>query len=237
MLVQGNVCFGIEGSEQPLQPYDIVITREAETHKLTVAPDVPYERIWVQFDKELVSELDPDFTLLKPFYDRPLGRDNLFRAQKKNDSFRYECMTKMLTENEDIPYKTHLLCNLLPLLRDLGIAYQKTEAGAAIEPADLAVKLVAYINDHLYEPLSLAHLSNEFFLSKSQLNRIFLRATGSTIANYISIKRLMSARQRIRSGESIQFVSHSCGYNDYSTFYRAYKSQFGSSPADDKKTV
>ncbi len=237
MLIQGNVCFGIEGSEQPLQPYDIVITREAETHKLTVDPNVPYERIWIQFKKELIEKIDPQFILLSPFYNRPLGTNNLFRTLKKSENFCYDCLKKMMVESNDLPYETQFLSCFLPILCELNLTMQDHPPINSKEPADLTTKLIAHINDHLFEPLTLEKISKEFYLSKSQLNRIFQRATGSTIAHYISIKRLLNAQAKIKDGVPIHQAAQQCGYNDYSTFFRAYKSQFGVSPNDDKCTL
>lgn len=236
MLIQGDVCFGIEGSEQPLQPYDIVITREAETHKLTVDPNVPYERIWIQFKKELIEKIDPHLILLDPFYKRSLGTNNLFRPQKKSENFCYDCLKKMLIESEDLPYETHFLSYFFPILRELNLAMQDSPIIDSNESADLTTKLIAHINDHLFEPLTLDKISKAFYLSKSQLNRVFQRATGSTIAHYISIKRLLNARAKIQDGIPIHQAARQCGYNDYSTFFRAYKNQFGVSPNDDKCT-
>ena len=234
MLIQGNVIFGTEGTEQPLQPYDIVITREAETHKLIVDPNVPYERIWIQFSKDLLAPIDPDHSLLDLFYNRPLGKENFYPAND-NDQFRFKCISKLCQDKRDIPYQLHLTTYLIPLLRELTVARNATTPINNNEPDDIALQLVAFINDHLFSPLSLDRLSEKFFLSKSQLNRIFLKATGATIARYISIKRMLTARQMIRDGIPIHEVSARCGYNDYSTFFRAYKNHFDIAPADDKK--
>lgn len=236
MLIQGKVIFGIEGTEQPLQPYDIVITREAETHKLIVDPSEPYERLWVQFSKEFLDDVDPSHSLLEIFYNRPLGKENLYRAPT-NDLFRYQCACKICQDSNTISGEIHILSYLLPLLRDLTAARNANIPSNNEEPDDIALQLVAFINDQLFAPISLDDLSKKFFLSKSQLNRIFLKATGSTIARYISIKRMLTARQMIRDGIAIHEVCHRCGYNDYSTFFRAYKNHFGIAPTDDKKQL
>ena len=51
--------------------------------------------------------------------------------------------------------------------------------------------------------------------------------------NMNSIKRLTAAREKIRSGEAAQYAAESCGFGDYSTFYRAYVKYFGRSPKCD----
>ena len=100
----------------------------------------------------------------------------------------------------------------------------------------LVSQLIDYINKNLYEPLSLSRLSDKFFLSQSQLNRLFKKATGTSVWEYITIKRLIAARNRIRVGEHSGKVCISCGFKDYSSFYRMYKNRFGVSPKQDDMT-
>jgi AraC-like DNA-binding protein len=45
------------------------------------------------------------------------------------------------------------------------------------------------------------------------------------------VKRLILARQGIRKGSGIEEASFKAGFNDYSCFFRAYKSFFGIKPS------
>ena len=49
---------------------------------------------------------------------------------------------------------------------------------------------------------------------------------------YIKTKRLLAAREMIRIGEKPTNVYLKVKYNDYTTFFRAYKEFFGYSPSD-----
>ena len=46
----------------------------------------------------------------------------------------------------------------------------------------------------------------------------------------------MNARQLILSGAAPTKVFAQCGFSDYSAFYRAYRKEFGISPAETPKT-
>lgn len=48
---------------------------------------------------------------------------------------------------------------------------------------------------------------------------------------YILIKRLFAARERILAGESVYTAAANCGFQDYSAFYRAYVARFQVSPS------
>ena len=60
--------------------------------------------------------------------------------------------------------------------------------------------------------------------------RRFKAETGYTIHGYLNEKRLLLAREKIGAGEPLIRVSEDCGFQDYSTFSRAYKKRFGASP-------
>ncbi len=70
-----------------------------------------------------------------------------------------------------------------------------------------------------------------FFISRTTLYALFRETTGSCIHEYITLKRLMMARELLAAGEQPTGVYLKCGFKDYSTFYRAYKKRFSESPA------
>jgi AraC-like DNA-binding protein len=61
---------------------------------------------------------------------------------------------------------------------------------------------------------------------------LFRQETGTTINQYIKVKRLALARQEMRNGCGAEEAAYKAGFNDYSNFYRAYKSVYGIMPSD-----
>ena len=92
------------------------------------------------------------------------------------------------------------------------------------------MQLVAYVNAHLFDELSVKQVADAFYLSSSQVSRIFTKNTGISLWGYVKLKRLLSAQAMLARGEPDGKVCTVCGYNDYSSFYRAYCMQFGHSP-------
>ena len=60
--------------------------------------------------------------------------------------------------------------------------------------------------------------------------RLFKAETGYTIGNYITYRRLLLARSLILKGVPITQACLSSGFQDYSTFSRAYKAEFQEPP-------
>jgi AraC-like DNA-binding protein len=92
--------------------------------------------------------------------------------------------------------------------------------------------VISYLNSNFDKPFSLARLSREFCFSKNHLNVVFRRKTGTTVNQYIRMKRLTQARLEIRNGVAAEEAAYTVGFNDYSNFYRAYKAFFGIMPSD-----
>jgi len=63
--------------------------------------------------------------------------------------------------------------------------------------------------------------------------RRFRRETGYSIHGYVTEKRLLLAQRLLAQGASPSEVGAQVGYQDYSTFSRAYKKQFGRGPSAD----
>jgi AraC-like DNA-binding protein len=126
------------------------------------------------------------------------------------------------------------LSYFLPVLQAIHDIWRKGNCEAAQEePQSLGAQLVAYINRHLFELKGLNQLEDAFYMSASQINRIFRSFTGSSVWHYVKIKRLFAARELIKNGMTPHKAASACSYQDYSTFFRAYKNQFGNCPQED----
>ena len=118
----------------------------------------------------------------------------------------------------------------------LSILSEMTPEGVAMAAASGDSKVVAllqYLNLHLTEELTIDQLSERFYVSKYHMMRRFRRETGYSIHGYVTEKRLLLAQRLLAQGASPSEVGAQVGYQDYSTFSRAYKKQFGRGPSAD----
>lgn len=93
-------------------------------------------------------------------------------------------------------------------------------------------QLEAYIEEHLEEDLSLENLSEIFYASKYHIAHVFKDNIGLSIHQYITKKRLNLCREAISGKMSITEAYQKFGFGDYSSFYRAFKKEYGISPKD-----
>ena len=225
-FLSGRGSFLVEGTHYSLSPGDLLLLRPAEAHRMMILPDEPYERIAIHFPLALFDSLDPSRALLRPFFDRELGVHNRYAAQ---DHPGLHPLIGQMT-----PSRFQIISRLMRLLTELSSLRGFASPGPE-RPGDFAQTLVRYVNEHLYEPLSLQGISDGFQRSASQISRVFRQATGTSLWEYVMIKRLLAARARLQRGDGAVSTALACGFADYSSFYRAYTRRFGHSPSADRE--
>lgn len=232
-FLAGDAEYLVEGNVYPLKPGCILIMRPSEVHKVRIISQKPYERYVIQFADSSLNAVDPERYLLKAFLDRPLGQKNRYFSVDFDQMRPKELLDAMCVPVADEKERRlKVLSYLYSLLEQLHTAFLQKDDSFSIQRTS-AEKLVSYINEHLSDDLSLHLLSERFFLSASQINRLFKQATGSSVGEYILVKRLMNARSSLRSGQSASEACQKSGFKDYSAFYRSYCKRFGVSPRED----
>lgn len=84
-------------------------------------------------------------------------------------------------------------------------------------------EVFTYINHHYQESLSLDFLANRFFINKNTLSKLFKEQLMLTVHEYITLKRISTAKLLIKEGTPPSKVHLEVGYANYSTFFRAFK--------------
>lgn len=231
-FISGNCTYIIEGTAYALKPHDILFKRPLEAHKLNVNSDkVPYERVGISLPISFFQSIDPDNALFSPTLSRPLGTGNRFTENDFGHSLCTELMERLARHGATMG-RTEILSVILFVAAETSRVLQ---SGAGIHRnSDIGSQLIDYVNSHLFSDVTPSSVSQKFFLSQSQINRIFRANTGSTLTQYVTTKRLLTAHDRIRSGVPCSEVCYTCGYHDYSSFYRAYLKRFGHAPTEDR---
>ncbi len=232
-FISGDCTYTIEGTAYSLKPHDLLFKRPLEVHKLTVNNvDTPYERMGISLPLDFFQTLDPENTLFSPMMTRPLGTGNRFTSADFGHTLCTEMMDRLAKNGGEMNRAEILSILLFVVAESSRVLRNKT---ATKRTSSTATKLIDYVNDNLFDNISIAQISRKFFVSQSQINRIFKANTGSSLYQYITTKRLLTARNYIRSGIPAAEACYTCGYNDYSSFYRAYMKRFGHTPIIDKE--
>ena len=226
VFLAGKGAFHVEGNVYPLNPGDILLFRPNEGHNIELDSGVPYERLAIHFDASLFNVIDPEKQLIRPFFDRKPAMLNRYPKEAFSESCDpyLRCMMEGSDGNRAV-----ILANLILLLTQISKAF------AVLPPEDsplsLEQEVLQYINRSLHRDLNVDILCDKFHISKASLFRLCKKATGTSVSKYIRTKRLLACHMLIEEGEKPTSIFAAYGFQDYSSFYRAYVKQFGYSPS------
>ncbi|MFR5875346.1 MAG: helix-turn-helix domain-containing protein [Eubacterium sp.] len=221
-FISGRVTYIIEGREYELKPSDILLVRHGDIHKPVISPDYQYERVVVWVDNNYLSDLSHCFDesgLLRANDSRVIFDILHMLISEKEDDFAFELM------------KNNLFLQLIILINRLVISNSETAQYKSDKQID---DVIEYINNNLFENLTVDKIADEFFISRYYLMHKFKAATGKTIYTYIQTKRLLHSAEMLLDGATAKDACYSSGYNDYSVFLKAFKKEFGVTPTEYK---
>ena len=100
------------------------------------------------------------------------------------------------------------------------------------KPADLISRAKNVIETN-YADLKVEQLANILYINSKYLSKMFRKHTGMTPKQYITETKMTHAEHYLVSTEyPIQKVSEIVGYNNYTNFYIAFKSKYGTPPEE-----
>ena len=233
-LLSDNAFFYVEGQKYVLKKGDVMIFNNKELHMVEFDETLPYKRRVIHFTKEFVLPFSNDkFNLFNVFDNRCLGIANHIPADIAESTGIHSYFDKMQEalssglEGCEIMARCYFVQMLIAINRVLS---STTDVSAKNTENDKIVKIIEFINSNLSSELTIDILSQQFYISKYYMSRLFKATTGYSINQYISYKRIWLADELISRGMSATEACHSVGYNDYSNFYKTFVKIMGYSP-------
>ena len=243
ILIDGDLTYYIEGKAYILKPWDILFVNKNEIHKPVVNPNKYYERIVIWLNPDFMAKYaQGNNNLLKCFEVAIKNNYNLLRLNMKSIDIIKNLIQDIQNCNNSNEFgseilKESLFVQLMVLMNRLFLNSDKNRDIEDIQYDKTIEGVLNYINSNLENELSIDTIASEFFISKYYLMRKFKNQIGSSIHNYVVQKRLILARSLISDGLSMSSVCSRCGFNDYSSFVRAFKKVYGVSPSNYNPTI
>lgn len=233
-FVDGDVEYMIEGKTYNLRPHDFVLVGPNVIHRPAVLGTKQYERYVIYISEDFFNskndELKKCFSIAQEENNRvvhfsPESYEDVLKSLMK--------LEKIGRETEDFLHdalKEAAFLEFMVQFNRCVIKQPKAFITTAVYQ-EKVVDVIAYIQEHLNEEISIDDLAEQFYISKYYLMRQFKLATGYSIHRYINEKRILTAKSMIMAGMPASKACFECGFSEYSTFARRFKEIVGTSPS------
>ena len=99
-------------------------------------------------------------------------------------------------------------------------------------------QILRYVQTHWNEPITLAQVAAEQFLSESYLSRIFRRHLNMTFNDYVVAVRLEHAEADLRKTDhSITQIAYRNGFQSTNAFIEYFRRRYGTTPGKYRKSI
>lgn len=231
LMLTGRVEYIVEGTDYELSPGDILFVRHHDVHRPVMCSGENYERV--------ILWINPDYLELCSRGMERLGSCFDLASEKRACLFHPEgdewrAIRRNASELED-GLEARGFANEL-LMEALFVQLMVRLNRCALEPPKECTgdgrleQALRYITEHLGEDLSVDRLSGMCFLSRYYFMRRFKEKTGYSVHSYVSLKRMTEAARLLSAGVPAAEAAAQVGFDEYSSFLRAFKKQFGCSP-------
>ena len=227
------------GSRQyKLSAGDIIIVAPGVSH-MPILPDdmqYPYERdiLWINADfMKQALDLFPNSRISNIKSALVLHTKSTAYSSVIGESFANGVRETIEQKNAyDKAITAHTILIITYIVRALAEA---EELDFEPEKPTLINALIEHIEGHLDEKLSLDEVAAHFYTSRGTINNLFRQNMDTSFYKFVTQRRLILAKVLIGEGKGLDEISLRCGFSDYSTFYKAFKKEFGISPREFSK--
>ena len=214
-----------------LQKGDIVFVPPGISHR-PLLPDhmqEPYERYVLWISQEFIDQ----FARMYATGAEKLAGGTLLRTGNNKWELLGGYFRRGVweAENQAPGWQAAIIGNTITLLTLMSRSIkERTASVLKAEKPDLLNEVMTYIELHLNEKITLEETAKHFYVSISTITQLFRQKMGTSFYRCVTQRRLIAAKVRIGNGEALEDVSRAVGFADYSSFYRAFKKEYGITP-------
>ena len=230
-VIEGAGTFHIDGRSHACQKRDIVVVPVGALHRIEDDPESPLSlygicitpRVW-QHEATLTDHLSAGRL--------PIGKLAATQVRRDLRSMLFEQrLARPGSGTLVFGLALQLLARLVQSRRGPARALPATANDAASPHRQAVERYVAELQQQFFEATDLDHVAAELHMSRRRFTTLFRQVTEISWSAYLTLLRIAYACQLLReTSRGIIAIAFECGYEDLSSFYRAFKRQTRTSP-------
>ena len=236
-FLEGNIQMQIDDTLYPVRYGDIMLIPPHISHRPIIKDtEQPYRRFVFWISQDYCNHLlqsSPDYAYIMQYVE--IEKKYIFHTDQISFNSVQSKLLRLLEEMRSSKFGRDAqisICINDLILNINRLAHEQNTPTQRHFEHRLYQQLTEYIEEHMDEDLSLENLAKKFFVSKYHIAHVFKDNIGMSIHQYITKKRLNLCKDAISGKMSITDAYQMFGFGDYSSFYRAFKKEFGISPKD-----
>jgi AraC-like DNA-binding protein len=244
IIAQGRKCIRANGEDRYYDPLTYLAISENvpfRTEILEASPAKPFLSFGLQLEPDLVRQVSSDI-IAERETTAFTGSPRPSKEEQAKCSFVSALDRHMMDailrflRSLDTPADRRVLAPVY--LKEIVFRalqaeqYTRLIQRAADESGSNPVSaVIAYVHDHIGEPLSVADLAERAFMSPSAFSHLFRDVTGRSPYQFVKEMRLDRARELLIENESsVTTISKAVGYRSASHFINEFRDRFGVTP-------
>jgi AraC-like DNA-binding protein len=240
--VAGSLAFDVEAYRYTVERGSVLILPPFVSHRLIVQDSEPLEYLYAQFSpKAMPDEEDLKETVESLFHGYGEGEMSMRHLPKESFAFVHGAIKRLcVSGTKEVHHQFFRI--LSPLLREIllyGIPVNGKQGELAkngSRKTALTDQIIDYVSLHYADIQDLSFVVDVFHYSTVHVNSLFKNRLGVSLWRYVLHIRLDRACDMLVNGIHASEVALSCGFKDYSTFYRLFKKSYGITPTECRRT-
>ena len=234
--MEGDIEMEIRGKRYPMTPSNVILIPPGVAHRAIVHSAASYRRFVFWVSKPYVEKLMAESIEYGYILQRAVrGEQYIYSFSGDAMIEMHQLLLRILEEIHSSSYArdSYIAVLIQQLLLDINRgAYAETHVDTSERETDLLERLLAYVDAHLDEDLSLDQIAEDLYVSKYYVSHVVKQQLGLSLHQYILQKRLRQCALELAQGKPVTKVYLSHGFQDYSSFFRAFKKLYSLSPKE-----
>ena len=233
-VLDGSITVSVTDSEFLLEKDDIIVINSNKWHYITVPQSSIILNIKIPYDL-LQANCNSDHIVF--WCNTVLGSDDSYAELRS--ILQHLVLLELNPNNRQSFERLESCFRILNHLTKSFLVFSDSREERPLSKTDETVQeILLEIEREYCNPLNMADIATEHYLSPSTLSRLIKKAVGMSFPDYVNRVRIRHAVEGLlNSNKSITDIATGCGFSTPSVFNRVFRTVYNDSPTNYRKKL